>query len=644
MDNIDTILQLVGAWGAFGLMGTLLLGFAIFFTLYYSDRRDREPFAMLITILALTLCLTTVALFPVDIYLVSRIMNLTTGLRYEWATDQAIKDMQLWVKIIYYVAYSLIISFCFVWVPLSYFYYEELADEVQTTGQRLWTSFKYTIICIVVAALLMFTGLLMKPNPTANPDHPPDRHGGVDLDWLRKRLSELDATTAIAFVAGVLALAGMGVLVFYTAPGLTLLPLHLLAGPKSLPPVKSSETHARLMVNRERQNAILSKYSGLRRFGGGGGGGVREAHQQALSDRDRQQISELAQEELILENRTRRVQRLRNSWFHKCQWIIRPVQVLMGILAAGLSILLVGSIAATSVGHLTEEVCGASCKYIFRNKDISNPLNLVFLKLSPYFPLDYILIVLIILYLFWATTKGVISIGIRLLWINLYKFRRHATQPQGLLAGTMLLMLSLAGLSYILTMSVAPEYSMFGSQRYCNNTLPVTGTRDCSKTPALIIPCHVGAPPKLCTATVTSLAIVQVILATPSLGIAFFYLQWLFLMMFLFALMYNVFQGCSRGFGVDPLDEDGDGDEDLEDMETRGLLSGGAMRTEDGQRRVRRRGFINAGAVEGQGQGQAQGQRHGQGYGQDQGQGQVRSAPGQQPGYVPGASYGAVRR
>jgi LMBR1 domain-containing protein 1 len=68
--------------------------------------------------------------------------------------------------------------------------------------------------------------------------------------------------------------------------------------------------------------------------------------------------------------------------------------------------------------------------------------------------------------MFSATTRGIISIGIRFLWVNMYKFRRAATQPQGLLAGTMLLMLSLAGLCYSLTMSVAPDYSMFGSQKY----------------------------------------------------------------------------------------------------------------------------------------------------------------------------------
>ncbi|KAI8600260.1 hypothetical protein EDD21DRAFT_281834, partial [Dissophora ornata] len=532
------------------------LAFSIFFTLYYSDKQDREPFAMVVTILALTLCLTTVALYPVDIFLVSNIMDPATGLRHEWATNEAIAEIQFSVKIIYYVAYGLIAGFCFFWVPLAYFYFEELADEEQTTFQRLWASFKYTIFFILVACILLLTGLLVKPHS----------HEGIDLDWLRKVLEEIDGTGAMAFVAGVLALAGMGILVFYTAPGLVLLPLHLLAGTKTMPE-GSSETQAQLTANHERQNAILGRYQ-HRNFLGG---------RSLPSDRDRADLRRLEQEELILESRLKLMKGVTNSWFHRCSFIVRPLQILGGLLGVVLSALLVGSIAVTRQADthgslLTNgDICGALCGHIFFNKELPNPINLFLLKLSPYFPADYMLVVMITLYMFWATIKGIISIGIRLLCVNLYKFRQAATEPQGLLAATMLLMLSLAGLSYTLTMSVAPEYSMFGSQKYCNYTMPVIGTRDCSKDLSFIIPCHVGAPSDLCVATVTSTTILKTILATPSFGIAFFYLQWLFLAVFAFALIFNVLLGLCRGFGVDPVDEDGD--EDLEDGETRRLLS-----------------------------------------------------------------------
>ncbi|KAG0000342.1 hypothetical protein BGZ79_006053 [Entomortierella chlamydospora] len=462
--------HIASAWGAFGIMVAILLGFSIFFAIYYSDVRDREPFAMIVTVLALTLCLSTVALFPVDIFLVSRIMDPATGLRRPWATDEAIANMQA------------------------------------------------------------------VPNENEN----------RDLEWLRKMLADL----------------GMGVLVFYAAPGLSLLPLHLLAGVKSIP-AKIDETNAELAANREQQNTIVNRYHGTDR---------------EVSDRDRHAINELSREELILENRSRVVQHARDSLFNRCRWIVRPFQVS--------PIVLVKQITES---NLTEEMCGAPCGYIPNHRNLPNPLNLLFLKLSPYFPVDYILMVMIILYLFWAATKGIISIGIRFLWINLFKIRRGATQPQGLLAATMLLMLSLAGMYYSLTMSVAPDYSMFGSQKYCNLTMTLE-ERDCSDYPTLIVPCHIGAPEDLCTPTVTSSFILKIILGTPILGVAFYYTQWVFLLMFLVSLLFNLIQGCRKGFGADPAEEDA---EDADDIESRGLLSAiGAMSADGGRRRAGRRGLL----------------------------------------------------
>ncbi|KAF8924351.1 hypothetical protein BGZ47_004071, partial [Haplosporangium gracile] len=245
------------------------------------------------------------------------------------------------------------------------------------------------------------------------------------------------------------------------------------------------------------------------------------------------------------------------------------------------------------VGQLDRDLCGAPCGFIF-GRDLPNPLNMVLVRLSPYFPADYAMIVMIILYMFWATTKGIISLGIRFLWVHLYKFRRAATQPQGLLAATMLWMLSLAALSYTLTMAVAPEYSMFGSQKYCNNTVPIGGSLDCSNAPALIIRCHVGAPPDLCTPTVTSKTVLQVLSASPILGVAFYSAQWAFLASFFLAFLYNFVYGCWYGFGEDPMGagDDDDDEMDLEDSEARGLLSGG-LSSEDARRRVRRRGLMS---------------------------------------------------
>ena len=82
------------------------------------------------------------------------------------------------------------------------------------------------------------------------------------------------------------------------------------------------------------------------------------------------------------------------------------------------------------------------------------------------FPLDYAFMVLVIVYFFMATMSGIITIGVRFLWVALFRIRKGATMPQGLLFASVLLMLALLALNYSLTAVVAPGYAHFGSQVY----------------------------------------------------------------------------------------------------------------------------------------------------------------------------------
>jgi LMBR1 domain-containing protein 1 len=82
--------------------------------------------------------------------------------------------------------------FCFFWIPLAYFYFEELADEGQTTFQRLWASFKYTFFFILIAAILLLTGLLMKPNDGEHGDNKGEGSAfSPELDWLEQLLGKI---------------------------------------------------------------------------------------------------------------------------------------------------------------------------------------------------------------------------------------------------------------------------------------------------------------------------------------------------------------------------------------------------------------------------------------------------------------------
>lgn len=56
-------------------------------------------------------------------------------------------------------------------------------------GPRLWAALKYTFFFIVIAGILLVTGLFMKPN----------EHEDVDLDWLRKILTNLGKCLHVFF-------------------------------------------------------------------------------------------------------------------------------------------------------------------------------------------------------------------------------------------------------------------------------------------------------------------------------------------------------------------------------------------------------------------------------------------------------------
>lgn len=62
--------------------------------------------------------------------------------------------------------------------------------------------------------------------------------------------------------------------------------------------------------------------------------------------------------------------------------------------------------------------------------------------------------------------SGIVHVGIRFLWINLYSIKKGATAPQALLVSAVLLTLSLLALNYTMTTTVAPGYAHFGSQVY----------------------------------------------------------------------------------------------------------------------------------------------------------------------------------
>ncbi|KAI4885579.1 hypothetical protein NFI96_034426 [Prochilodus magdalenae] len=108
---------------------------------------------------------------------------------------------------------------------------------------------------------------------------------------------------------------------------------------------------------------------------------------------------------------------------------------------------------------------GISTGFIIFGTNLTNPLNELLLALQPVFPLDYVLITVITMYFVFTSMAGIRNMGIWFFWIRLYKIRPQRTRPQALLFLCMILLLIVLHTSYMIY-SLAPQYVMYGSQKY----------------------------------------------------------------------------------------------------------------------------------------------------------------------------------
>ncbi|KAF7728493.1 hypothetical protein EC973_006046 [Apophysomyces ossiformis] len=450
------------AWTIYAIVSATLFVFSTLFVRHYQNKHESERFATITAIVTLALVFATLALLPIDIFLVSSTVNQHTGLKQHWATPAIIANITDTVQLVYYGCYGSVAFFSFLLVPFAYFYFEEYEEE-QTVRDRALSAMKYTSFFVVICILLFLFGLFLKPSHTKP---------RLDLDWFKKLLTESNGEKAASFVIASLFLLGLLVFTAYTAPGLSILPLNMIKGRRGLD-AENEDAENRLMAVRERRRAMQAKHVGANK---------------ALSSKDQREIENLEDEE--------------------------------------------------SVDKISHSVCGSECGYIIDHPELFNPINYIFVNLSKMFPLDYIFMVILIIYFFLATMSGVISIGVRFLWITLYRIRKGATAPQGLLFATVLLTLSLLALNYTITTVVAPEYAHFGSQVYCNQT--IGGIRDCSDRADLIVPCDITGPTDICTPTVSSTLIDRIIVNTPFFGMLFYYSQWAFLGVFILGFVIAI--------------------------------------------------------------------------------------------------------
>jgi LMBR1 domain-containing protein 1 len=160
--------------------------------------------------------------------------------------------------------------------------------------------------------------------------------------------------------------------------------------------------------------------------------------------------------------------------------VFRPFEFVIGIVLLLLSLLIFVCLLMSSADKLMQmrnqkDAAGDQIPpdymrgYTKVAPRIINPFDLTFTKAATVFPIDYILVVVLVYYLVLATISGVKKMGVRFCHLQMYKIRPRRTVPQGLLFLAFIIVFVILAMN-VLLLTLAPRYVTYGHQHYA--TLP----------------------------------------------------------------------------------------------------------------------------------------------------------------------------
>lgn len=540
-------------WIAYAVAVGLALLAAVITTLTWQTPRERSPVVSTITILSITALLATVLLLPVDAALVSSTTS-SLGVKKDWATVERVDNVVKTLRIVYYSLYSFDALLCLIVIPFGYFWYEEYdeveVEEGRSLGSRLFGALKYTFGFVILVVILFLLGFFI---PTTNRSI-----GHIDLDYYKKLLAENNGEKALAFGVGLLITLGTLLYLVYTSAGLALLPVSII---KTAPSISAPELHqttaTELEQNRERQRQLEMRNSGR-------DNGMPAADRRELEQLVREERTLVRRERLAAEAQGEGEGKIYRAWIKVCA-VLRPIKLLCGILTLLVVLLVWVSMFITGIDKAKNSICKQHCGYILGHLNVFQPMNWIFLMAAKVFPVDYILMALLVLLLFSSSVTGIATVGVRFLWVRIFQIRKGRTAPQALLIATVMLALMTLAINFSIVMMVAPQYAIYGTQTYCTNEPSSPHAKpDCSRHKDLIIPCSEGLEyhdaKDVCTPTVMSTFLNRITLTWPFFGAVDFWAQFAFLGVFLIVFVTALFR--TPRLNMTELDEEAEADEE----------------------------------------------------------------------------------
>ncbi|XP_023346067.1 probable lysosomal cobalamin transporter isoform X2 [Eurytemora carolleeae] len=421
-------------WIPFTIVLIFCLLFSIIYVLYHRASRPKYTGSAVITILGLFFALVSSLLVPLDVFLVSYMKN-TDGSWKAWAETEEDRDtIKNSILYCYYFCYSVVLVFCFLLFPATFFFHSVPADqdeEEPSCGAKLCKSIKFTFVSLLLFSFLVVGGIFIPFNGMP----PSNETSWEKIEWFFYELDANKGEDLLVFILNVVNLIGMIILIIYTGFGLSSFPWGILAGRRNVDAERSSlQISIQELESQINEIRVRNGNNSIPRF------------EQSQLDRLEQQVRLLQREEKDLEQRARNI-------INRCKLLCMPCRILIGILFTGFGFIIFLSLLLENIDKAIHSE-GPYSGYTLVNGTIPNPLDVVLVLTQNIFPLDYILYTALILFLVLSSMKGIKSVGIRFFCVSLYKIS---------------LMYIIMALNVIM-FSLVPNYTMFGNQHYRHNT------------------------------------------------------------------------------------------------------------------------------------------------------------------------------
>ena len=374
----------------------------------------------------------------------------------------------------------------FVVLPFLHFFNEESESNAR---DRFYKALKLSLGFLIPALILVGIGALKNYNMDPNTI--------FDKVFPIKEVTKLQGS--ILMILTVVYFMGFVNVSFYTASGLFSWPIGLILGTSSVSQRSDIVTdHSdlyRVRINNLREKARVSQLT------------TREQEQLDKAEED---LRQLELERSILASQS-------SSWSYKLRHIIRPIQLMIGLILGCLSIVLVVTLVIVNIDRLLHSR-GPREGYILLRLQIFNPLEYALVKVQDLIFVGPLPLLLITSYLLVATVSGMRNLGLWFLVTRLHRIKVGRVPPQALLYSCITIMLAATALNLTLY-SLAPNFITFGDQNYRSQN--TNGT-------TLIYPCSLNDYNSDCILTRSSIILMRVMSSLWIFGTIFYWWGWAF--------------------------------------------------------------------------------------------------------------------